>query len=196
MKTFAVCTVCGFVAFVAVQYHMTGSVLGFHIGDGGAPPPPPPAAKLKFPEALACVCRRVPVREAAPFTKNGDAHPAVVLRPNGTLHKWTERLQPGWQAESVEETQLVIVLTPQQRSLLQIVTYPNGAPPIKRFQYDMDARVLEAKTGRLVGFKHFQTVARPVRPQEIWQLTELGDPVTWHDVNVWLKQVTGFTSEN
>jgi hypothetical protein len=195
MKTFAFCAVCGFVAFVAVEYHMTGTVLGLRLGEP-PPPPPPPPAKLKFPDTLASVCRGVGVPEAAPFQKSADPHPAVVLKPNGMIHKWTERLAPDWLAESVEETQLVIVLTPQHCTLLQTITYPNGAPPIKRFQYDLDARVLEARTGKLVGFKHFQTVARPVRPQEVWQLTELGDPVAWHDVNVWLKRVTGPSSEN
>jgi hypothetical protein len=183
------------VAFFAVQFQMTGGVLGFRLGDSGPSPPPPPPPKLRFPEALTVVSRGVGVPESAAFAKSTEPHPAVVLKPNGTLHKWNERLQQGWQAEAVEETQLVIVLTPQQRTLLQTVTYPNGAPPVKRFQYDMDARVYEARTGKLLGYKHFQTVARPVRPQEIWQLTELGDPVAWHDVNQWIRRLSGFNAD-
>jgi len=192
MKTFALCAICGGLAFGVVQYQMTGYVLGIHWGEV-APPPPPPPAKVKFPDALAVVCRGTGVPQAAAFNKAAETHPAVVLKPNGALHQWQERLQPGWQAESVEETELVIILPPQVRTLLQTATYANGAPSIRRYQYDLDARVLEARTGKLLGHKRFQTVARPLRPVETWALTELGDPVPWRDVSHW---VQGLTTEH
>jgi hypothetical protein len=189
MKTFALCVVCSALAFVAVQYQMTGLVFGVRLGEASLPPTPPPP-KAKFPDTLAVVCRGKGVPQAAPFNKNTEVHPAVVLKPTGKLHKWNERLQAGWQAESVEETELVVVVPPQKRTLLGVQTYPNGAPPIRRFQYDLDVRVLEARTGRLVAYKHFQTVARPIMRVETWALTELGDPVAWRDVYRWVQSLT------
>jgi hypothetical protein len=186
MKTLALCAICGGLAFVAVQYHMTGHLLGVY-GSEPPPPPPPPPPKLKFPEDLAVLCRGTPVPQAAAFNPNNDTHPTILFKPNGTVHGWHERLQPGWQAESVEETELVVIIPPPTRTLLQTVNYANGAPSIRRYQYDLDVRVLEARTGRALGHKHFQTVARPVRPVETWALTELGDPVAWRDVFHWLK---------
>jgi hypothetical protein len=189
MKTVALCVVCGALAFAGVQYQMTGMVFGIQIGDGpssNAPPPP----KAKFPDDLAALCRGVGAPHAAAFNKKADAHPSVVLKPNGTLHQWHERLQSGWQAENVEETELVLVIPRQKKSLLQVQTYPNGAPPIRRYQYDVDVRVLEARTGKTVAFKHFQSVARPIMPTETWALTELGDPVAWRDVYRWFQGIS------
>jgi hypothetical protein len=188
MKTLALCAICGVLAFVGVQYHLTGHLLGIYGGE--PPPPPPPPPKMRFPETLAVLCRGTPVPQAAAFNRKAESHPTVIFKPNGTLHPWNERLQDDWQANTVEEAELVVILPPQQRSLLQVVNYANGAPSIRRYQYDLEVRVLEARTGRTIGRKHFQTVARPVRPQESWALTELGDPVAWRDVYHWLRSLT------
>jgi hypothetical protein len=130
------------------------------------------------------------VPQAAAFNPHNETHATFIFRPNGTVHAWQERLHPDWQAGSVEETELVVILPPQTRTLLQTVNYSNGAPSIRRYQYDLDVRVLEARTGRLLGHKRFQTVARPVRPMETWALTEVGDPIAWRDVFHWLKGLT------
>jgi hypothetical protein len=188
MKTFALCAICGVLASVAVQYHMTGHLFGIY-GNEPAPPPPPPP-KMPFPEALAVLCRGTPVPQAAAFNRKEETHLTVIFKPNGMLHPWNERLAEDWQANSVEEAELVVIIPPQQRSLLQVVNYANGAPSIRRYQYDLEVRVLEARTARTIGRKHFQTVARPVRPVETWALTELGDPVAWRDVSHWLKGLT------
>src|SRR5947209_12694015 len=119
MKTFALCAICGGLAFVLVQYQITGKFLGVQWATTPPPPPPPPPPRLNFPEALAVVCCGTAVPQAAAFNKTAETHPAVVLKPNGTLHKWQDRLQPGWQAESVEETELVIILPPQVKTLIQ-----------------------------------------------------------------------------
>jgi hypothetical protein len=193
MRTFALCAICGVLAFVAVQYQKTGHLWGSDEDVGPSPPPPP--LKLKFPEALAVLCRGTAVPQAAAFNRTADTHPTVIFRPNGTLHPWHERLLPGWQAESVEETELVLILPPQHRKLLQIATYANGAPSIRRYQYDLEARVLEARTGKPLAHKHFQTIARPVRPVETWALTELGEPVACRDVFRWLEGLGGHSAQ-
>jgi hypothetical protein len=195
MKTFALCAICGGLAFVAVQYQMTGTLLGFHVGAEAALPPPPPPPKLTFPDALAIVCRGAAVPQAAAFKKGAETHPTLILKPSGKLHPWQERLHADWKAESVEETELILIVPAQQRTLLQLVTYPNGAPSIRRYQYDLDVRALEARTGKPRGHKHFQTSARAVRPQESWALTELGDPVTFRDVYHWLQALPAISKE-
>src|SRR6516162_5177855 len=53
MKTFALCVVCGGLAFAVVQYQMTGQLFGFGLGHSTQTPPPPGA---KFPETLAVAC--------------------------------------------------------------------------------------------------------------------------------------------
>jgi len=189
MRTFGICALCGLLAFVAVQYQMTGGLLGMHTPEA-PPPPPPPPPKLKFPEGLAVLSRGTGVPQAAAFNKSAENHPLVTLKANGTLHIWQDRLQPDWKAESVEETELAIIMPSQKRTLLQTATYASGAPPLKRYQYDLDVRVLEARTGKPLGYKHFQTVARPIRPLENWAMTELGDPVSWREVNQWVRELT------
>jgi hypothetical protein len=193
MKTFALCVVCGGLAFAVVQYQMTGQLFGFGLGHSTQTPPPPGA---KFPETLAVACRGGRVPEAAAFDKKSETHPAVILKPNGTLHDWHGRLQQGWQAETVEETELVVIVPRQKKTLLQIQTYANGAPPIKRWKYEVDVRVLEAHTGKTVAFRHFESVPRPLRPMEVWDLTELGDPVPWRDVSRWLQRQTSARPES
>jgi hypothetical protein len=128
------------------------------------------------------------VHAAAPFKKGNEPHPAVSLQPNGTLHQWTERLQSGWQAESVEEAELVVVLPNQKKTLLQVAPFSNGVAK-RRFKFDLDVRVLEAKTGKLVAFRHFENVARPFMHMEAGGLTELGDPVQFRDVYRWVQNV-------
>jgi len=98
-------------------------------------------------------------------------------------------LQPGWLAESVEDTEVVLVVPLQKRTLLGVQLY-NGAPELRRYKYDVDVRMLEAQTGKLLAQKHFQSVARPIRQLETFALTELGDPVQMIEVYRWMKAMT------
>jgi hypothetical protein len=111
----------------------------------------------------------------------------VVLNRSGRLHEWNDRMLTDWQADSVEATELALVVGPQKRTLLQIQYYPSGAPPVRRYRYDVDVWLVEAKTGKELASKRFTTEARPIRPLEVWDLTELGEPVEPAVVMDWMQ---------
>jgi hypothetical protein len=188
-KIVGVCVACAVGAFVVVQLYVGGG-LGF--ADTAAEKLPvaeePPAAL--FPEALVPATRGESVPQAAAFVPNAkEPHPTVILQRSGVLfEEWHTRLQPGWQAETVEMTELVLIVGPQKKSSLQVITYPNGAPPITRYRHDVDAWLVEAKTGKELARQRFTTIARAVRPVENWDLTELGQPVDLPEVSEWLKE--------
>jgi hypothetical protein len=190
MKIAIVCVVCAIGAFAVMHLHLSGQLGG---GDDEPevevkPPEKEKPVRHKFPDALAPAARGEPVPQAADFDKSSETHPAVVLDRDGRLHDWYKRLQPGWQSDAVEDTELIIVVGTQRKTMLQLITYPNGAPPVRRYRYDMDAWLVEAKTGKELGKKRFTTIARPIRPVENWDLTELGDPVEWASVSEWVRE--------
>jgi hypothetical protein len=184
MKTAAACALCAIGAFTMMHLHMTGQV-GDGPSDNG-----PGVPQAVFPFDLAPAARGEPVPKAAAFVRTAESHPTVVLDRSGKLHPWHKHLQPDWLAESVETTEVAVIVTSQKKTHLSVQTYPNGAPPVHRYGYDMDAWLVEARTGKAIASKHFATVARPVRPVEAWDLTELGDPVSWGDVAEWLREET------
>lgn len=186
MKTAGICAVAGLVAFL-----LMGLQLGL-LGRPSSPPENQPAPepsktfhRAPFPQTLAPACRGLPVPQAAEIKRVGDGHPMVFLLTNGTLHSWQEDLKPAWQAESVEDTQYVVVLGPQRKIFVSIQTYPNGAPPVSRYKYELDASVVEAKSGRVLAYKRFITQPRPVKSMEAWELTAIGEPVTFQEVYHW-----------
>lgn len=184
MKTAGLCVVCAMGAFVVMHLQLSGQM--------GSDDPAADAKKAepaaKFPDDLTPALRSEPVKQAAPFRPSSEAHPMVVLARSGKLHPWHEQQRPEWMAESVETTELVVVVGQQRKTLLQVQSYANGAPPIRRYRYDLDAWLVEAKTGKEIARKRFTTVARPIRPRELWELTELGDPVEWAPVGQWARE--------
>jgi hypothetical protein len=191
MKTALVCVVCALGAFAGMHFYLSDQ--------GGAAPEAPAEAPHKeaaapparFPQDLAPAARGEAVPRAAAFNASSETHPCAVLNRNGKLHEWHQRLQPDWQADSVETTELVIVVGTQLKTLLQIQTYPNGAPPVRRYRYDLDVWLVEAKTGKTIASKRFTSIARPIMPRELWELTELGDPVDWSTVSSWVREQAG-----
>jgi hypothetical protein len=186
MKTMALCVVCALGAFAAMHFHLVGD---FGFGEGYSGNGDKPVAEADFPEDLAPAARGEAVPKAAAFKKRAETHPAVVLDRRGRLHAWHQRLQPGWVADSVETTEVVLVVSTQRKTLLQVQTYASGAPPVRRYRYDLDAWLMEAKTGKEIASKRFSSIARPIMPRELWQLTELGDPVAWAEVSQWMREV-------
>jgi hypothetical protein len=190
MKTVAVCVVCALGAFFVMTLYLSGQLGGSDepADEAAVSKKQEPLPPTKFPHDLAPATRGEPVPRAADFKADSPDHPTAVLDRAGKLHEWHTRLHPDWQADSVEITELVLVVSKQRRTLLQVITYASGAPPVRRYQYDLDAWLVEAKTGREIDRKRFTTVARPIRPRELWDLTELGDPVEWATVDDWMRE--------
>jgi len=161
------------------------------------PKAPPAPVALKFPEALAPAIRGNAVPQAASYVPEARPHRMVFLKPTGLIHDWQEHLHDDWAADSVENTELVIVVSPQQKTFLSVQRYPNGAPPVERFQYDLEVAVIVPKEGRVLIKQRFQSIPRPIKNKEAWELTAIGQPVAFRTVYSWLssRAQTGFPQE-
>lgn len=153
-----------------------------------APEKKPAPPRAKFPDALAPAAQAKPVECAAVFEAGERPHKLVFLKPDGAVHRWQEThagYREDWAAERVEAIELVVVVGPSRSKVVGYQTYPNGAPPITRHQYDLEASLVEAKTGRVLAHQHFQNVPRPIRPVERWERTDIGAPVSYETVFRW-----------
>jgi hypothetical protein len=191
MKTFAFIFALSGVAFLVLGYQTglfeweadenetAATAVEQQPSDGGS----------RFPDDLAPACRGGAVPQAAAYDrKSGRPHRLAFLRDDGTLRaEWQEMLDEEWAAEKVEQTELVVVLSKDQKNLLGVQHYPNGAPPISRYQYDLSIRVVAAKTGQVLARNHFTSTPRNVRQTELWELTEIGQPVSYTTVFNWVK---------
>jgi hypothetical protein len=193
MKIFGICALVGGAVFAAAVLQMGA------LRNNPAPgPDPAPAAapapvvvkekKLKFPDGLAPTTRAQAVDKAAPYTPSFEPHKLTFLSVNGTLHEWHDGIPAIWQADYVEETELVVVVGRHRSERIQHVTYANGAPPIDRVRWDLEVSVVEAKTGKVLDNRVFQNLPRPVRASEPWALTLIGRQVHWAPVFHWVSE--------
>lgn len=187
MKAAALAAGCGVFAFVLV---------GIQMGTFSEPAPKIVAqeepAKVekkpaKFPEALAPACKGQPVPEAADVDvrERKPAYRLALIKVAGGLHSWHTHLKSDWKADTVEATEFVVVLSPQRKTLLSVQHYPNGAPPVSRYKFELEASVVAAKSGRVLCYKKFVSVPRPVNNIEAWELTAIEEPVTFATVFNW-----------
>lgn len=142
--------------------------------------------RAKFPEDLAPSARGDAVAQAASLNDSADRHRLVFLKSTGLLHAWQESLDEDWAAGTVEQTELVVVLGPHKRTLLSVQHYPNKAPSVYRYQFEVEASVVEAKTGKVLANRQFINVPRPIKQIESWELTALGQPVDFNTVFNWV----------
>jgi hypothetical protein len=149
----------------------------------------PEPAGSQFPDDLAPCCSGAPVPQAAAYDPNSrEPHRLTFLYEDGKLRSdWQEMLDEDWVAEKIDQTELVVVVSKDTKSLLGIQYYPNGAPPIHRYQYDLYIRVIAAKTGRVLARNHFVSTPRGIRRVESWELTAIGQPVSFTTVFNWVK---------
>lgn len=148
----------------------------------------------RFPEDLAAAARAQPVPAAAEYKFGPEPHRMVFLRVNGTLHPWHENLREDWKAETVRETELVVVAgTPTKRFVNRIV-YGGNAPPIDRYIFELEISVIEAKTGKILHNRLFRNVPRPIQQREAWETTLIGRAVSLQQVFAYVSRLskTGF----
>jgi hypothetical protein len=190
---------------------LTFVVIGFQLGTFGSRPrsdtdtpseekPAAPKVAAKFPDDLAPLAQAKPVSAAAAFKPSDDSHPLVFLRVNGTLHPWQENVQEDWKAESVAITELAVVVGTQQRTKVSYHAkwIQKDAPPISRYQYDVEVSVIEAKTGRILANRTFRNVPRPIDHVEAWATTAIGRAVSMQQVFNWASKMTrtGFPEQH
>jgi hypothetical protein len=149
--------------------------------------------RLRFPVDLAPAAKAQAVPEAAAWAPSDEPHKMAFFKVSGGLHPWQDNMagyHPEWAAERVEETELVVVVGGQRKWVVQVYRYPNGAPPVTRYQFELEASLIEAKTGRVLANRQFHNVPRLVRGyNEDWSLTALGKPVTYHTVFRWAQHI-------
>lgn len=179
MRRFAVC------GLVGVLLGVVGFYTGLLPGQGNPGAPKADKPRSRFPQDLAPAAQGLPVPQAAGCDGSAKQIRMAILRPNGTLHPWHDKLPEEWQAETVEGTHFVLVVGGQHKTHLSTQRYPNGAPPVARYQFELEASVVEAKTGKVLAYRHFLNVPRPVRNLEIWELTTIGEPVAFQTVFNW-----------
>jgi hypothetical protein len=116
-----------------------------------------------FPDDMAAAAKGEAVPAAAAWKRVPDSAKVAALSVKGTLHDWHDKLQPEWQSESVEETELVMVLGDQQRMHVETQTFADGRLPIHHYRYHLSVWLLEAKTGTLLAKRQFfsQLVSNP-----------------------------------
>jgi hypothetical protein len=197
MKTIAIASGVCALTFVVIGFQI-GAFGGRHKSsdDTSAAEKEAPKITATFPEDLAPSAQAKPVPAAAAYKPGPDPHPIAFLRVNGTLHPWQESLREDWKAESVGMTELAVVVGTQTRAK---VSYHDkwdklNAPPITRYQYDLEISVIEAKTGRILANRTFRNVPRPIDHVEAWETTSIGRAVSAAQVFNWVARTsrTGF----
>jgi hypothetical protein len=193
MKTFYLCVGCGAIVFFAGAFQL--GLFDPPPDDDGDKPATAVAKETKaapktvpFPKGLLPALQGNPVPEAAGYVAGLGPHRMAIFKYNGDLHyDWQEMLDPEWQAESVRHTELVVMVGKDVKTNLGTTYYPNNAPPVTRYQYELEVRVIEPKTGRALVQQRFRSTPRGIRRLEAWELTALGAPVSFSTVFNWLK---------
>lgn len=191
MKSTIAAIVCGIVAFGAMHVFMRGGNVNLQsagiLTPGGLAQQKEPSV-AKFPEELEPIVRGQAIEKANAWKWDTERAPmvAVLLKDTGSLHSWHAKLPVEMRSESVEDTEMILVVGSQRRSLVEIIKYKQrGAPPIRRYRYQVNVWLVEAKTGKIIGFKDFESEPRPVNPTEYWDTTVIGTPVEHREVFQW-----------
>lgn len=187
MKTFALCGVLGGLAFAFMGYQMDLFTPQSPVDEEeveAKAEKKTPRKRAVFPDALARNAGTEGVPEAAGYLAANKIHKVIFLRPNGEVHPWNDKIDEKWAAESVEETELALVIRPQTKVKLETKSFANG-PPIERMQWNLDVFVVDAKSGEVLATRRFQNQPRPVNPVEPYALTMIGAPVSCTTVFNW-----------
>jgi hypothetical protein len=158
--------------------------------DEARPDAAPAKPVAKFPQDLAPCAQAKPVPAAAEYQFGPEPHPVVFLRLDGSLHPWQEHVRDQWQAETVAQTELAVIVGTPRRTQVSYHTYPNGAPPITRWQFELEISVIEAKTGKILANRLFRNVPRPLMRIESWETTTIGRTVSLQQVFRWVSRTS------
>jgi hypothetical protein len=181
MKTVVICVGCGVVAFLAMGLQMglfqdaePPDDVAAQVADEA-----PAVAPSRFPEDLAPACSGKPVPQAAAYHPSAGPHPLAFFDGSGKLRtEWQERLSSEWQPDGIDSTELVVVLGQDTRasaSSQQVTAGPETARTAQAAQ-ELEVRVVEARTGKVLSRRRFQ----PGGPQPTGQFTAVFNWVSAH----------------
>jgi hypothetical protein len=135
--------------------------------------------KALFPDDLAPAAQAKVVDIAAEYKPGANSYKIAFLTPNGKLHRWHNDIPEDWQAGSVEETELVVVLpSKQDRTFVNRIDYRN-APSIDRYIHHTEIAIVEPKTGNLIENRKFRHLPRQVHNIEAFRTTMIGRSIEW-----------------
>lgn len=192
MKAAILCAALGGAAFFLAAYQAglfqnLPQAPGAASASAPARPTTPTPAKARFPKDLAPAARAEPVPRAAAFDPKAKAQRVAILKSTGVLFQdWQDKLKDDWQADSVENTALVLVVGQQRKVFVNTIYYPDNSPPITRYKFEVEASVIEAKTGKVLANRLFINMPRNIQRIETWNTTALGSPVEFRTVFHWL----------
>jgi len=142
--------------------------------------------KIFFSPTFSQVCKGLGIPQAAAY--QGNEHPVALLDSTGNKHAWSDELPIEWLPAVVEETQLVICVA--EESEIKIETCHYYGPSIKRYRYELDVRLREAKTGKTVAVTTLHgSWPRACEHTESYWLTRLeGSHISFDQVQEWLSE--------
>lgn len=199
MKIFAICGLVGAVVLFGMVQQL--GLLDSSQHSPGEPAPEvivekkPSKPRATFPEDLVPGVQGQAVPVAAAFEPGEGPHTLAFLKSTGAIHPWQEsvaKYHEDWCAETVEKTELLVIVGGNRKTILSHHKYPNGAPPITRYRYDLEVSIAEARTGKVIANREFQNIARGIRPRESWETTALGEPVSYRAVFRWVSRIAKF----
>jgi peptidylprolyl isomerase len=109
---------------------------------------PGPEVDRQTLEALAPVCEGQGIEEAAAF-EGENLHPVVLLKSSGGIHSWTDKLPIEWWPTPLNPPQLVVCVEKEDKVVIQTCDYAGGSD-ITRYKYEVELRLVEARTGEEV----------------------------------------------
>jgi hypothetical protein len=136
--------------------------------------------------ACASSCRYEPVDGAAPF-RGDPPHPIVLLDRSGEASEWFESLPVKWRATEVGKVELVAVLGPAERVVVEVCHLEPGHE-IVRYRLQRSVHLLEAATGTEMD-STWLTGGEPRQCDETEPLALLtieGSGVTYSQLEEWL----------
>lgn len=146
---------------------------------------------------LVDVCYGKGVNETAIYTSKGRFHPLVLLDSNGNTHAWTDLIPKNWEPMATRFCELVIRVG-EIKTLRQTCSYTGGSK-VRRYRYQMDVKVIAARTGLTIADWTFYGTAPdgcpptiPLTPASGTTAADsriIGDHVEFNsEIQVWLQK--------
>ncbi len=134
-------------------------------------------------DSLAPATTLEPVEGAAQWPRQADQIPRIaILDQEGKLHPWHASLPDDWRAESVAETDLVLMLSQPEKPHTSEIVFPSPG------EHRLSAYLIEARVGKVL--KSLRFVGKPlsVVGKESSETNEAVEAIPFDQVVHWVKQ--------
>lgn len=142
---------------------------------------------------LDVVCQGQSVPEAATYSTSSSIHPVYIS--GGLARLFEKGLPSGWSSKLISDTQLVVCLPHTvDLEVIEVCNYglASGISQVKiaRYKATLIARLVEAKTGKLIDEESFQKTARgcPSGTAQTFDGDYLPNDFEFNDIENWLER--------